>query len=120
MAPNTSSPARLADRHALARQHRLIDGGAAIDDLAIDGDLLAGLDQQDVADLHIIDGDFLLRAVPHEARGLGAEVDQLLDGGARLPAASRLEVAPEQDERRNDGAGFEIEMLIAGTAAPRS
>ena len=119
VAPNTSSPAVLVDGHALACEHRLVDAGAPRHDFAVDRHLLAGLHQQHIADLHVVDGDLLLAAVAHEMRGLGAEIDQLLDGRAGLAAASRLEVAPEQNERGDHRAGLEVEMLVPGKSAHR-
>jgi hypothetical protein len=62
----------------------------------------------------------VLAAVAHEMGRLGPEIDQLLDGRARLASASGLEIAPEQDERGNHGTGLEIKMLVSGIEAPRA
>ena len=51
------SPGRLVDRHALAGEHPLVDGGRALDDDAVDGHLLAGPDPDQVADGDLLDGD---------------------------------------------------------------
>ena len=106
--------------HALARQHRLVDAGASLYDLAVHGDLLAGLNQQHIVDPHVVDGDLLLAAVTHEMRGLGPEIDKLLDCRARLAPAPRFEIAPEQDEGRNHRSSLEVEMLASGIEGPRA
>ena len=79
-----------------------------------------GRTSENVADLDVVDGDLLFGAVADDAGGLGSEIDQLLDGGARLPAASRLEVAAEQDQGGDNGAGFEVEMRFAGEQRPQA
>ena len=47
----------LVDREALAGEHALVDRGGAADDDAVDGDLLAGTDADDVADDDLLDRD---------------------------------------------------------------
>ncbi len=53
VAPMTVVAGPLVDRDALAGEHRLVDGGGAVDDDAVDGDLLAGPDPDEVADGHL-------------------------------------------------------------------
>ena len=55
--PTTSAPADLLHRHRLAGDHGFIDEGGAFDDLAVDRDLLAGADLDDVAGEHLIERD---------------------------------------------------------------
>ena len=81
--------------------------------LAIDGDFLTGSHHEDVADLDVVDRDLPLAAVPDHTGGLGSQIDQFFDGGTRLPAASGLEVAAEQDQGGDDGAGFKVEVRFA-------
>jgi len=50
---------RLPDRHRLAGDDRLVDGGVARDRLTIDRDPLAGADEQAVAGGEVVDSDFL-------------------------------------------------------------
>ena len=54
--PTTLGADVLADRQRLARNHRFVDIGRAFDHLAIDGDLLAGADDDDVAGHDLLDG----------------------------------------------------------------
>src|SRR5260370_41058377 len=79
-------PFPLAHRHAFTCEHRLIDAGAAVDDLAVHRNFLAGLDQKDVADPDLVDVDVLLAPVSAPLRGPGAKLDQLLDPFAGLSA----------------------------------
>ena len=110
----------LVDRHAFAREHGFIDARLAAQNIAINGDLLAGLDQEHVADLYVVDRRFVLLFVPNEMGGLGAEVDEFLDRLARLAAASRLEVAPKKNKRGDHCAGFEVEVRLASDHRPQA
>ena len=103
------------DRQRLAGQHRLVDRRLALDDDAVGRDLLAGADDEQVADLELGDGNEHLLAVAQHARLLGAELQQLADRlrGAALGAG--LEVAAEHDQRRHDRA--DLEVGVGGDAA---
>ena len=57
VAPATSRARADLDRHGLAGQQRHVDRGAALDDDAVGGDLLARADEELVADLQRLDGD---------------------------------------------------------------
>ena len=103
--PDTRLPVRLSggadddvaggllDRHALPGQHALVDAGRAVLDDAVDGDLLAGPDPDQVADDDVLDGDVDLGAVAQHPGGLRGEADEGLDGGGglllRLPSIQR-------------------------------
>ena len=95
VAPMTGSPAVLSTGQALAGQHALVDGGGAADDDAVDRDLLAGTDPDDVADDDLLDRDVDLDVVPEHAGGLRCQPDQGGDGGggallgAAPPSTSR-------------------------------
>ena len=62
---------------ALAGDGGLIDVAKALDDLAVHGDALAGLDDHDVAGDHLLGGHGDFHAVAHDHGGLGREIDQL-------------------------------------------
>ena len=80
----------LVDRGALAGEHRLVDGRGALDDDAVDGEVLAGADPDEVADGDLVERDVDLGAVAQHAGGLRGEPDQGLDGrgGALLGLSS--------------------------------
>ena len=73
----------LVDRDALAGQHRLVDGGGALGDDAVDGQLLAGPDPDEVADDDLLERDVDLgRRRAARARSSG-----------RAPTRARIEAA---------------------------
>ena len=99
----------LVDGHALAREHRLIDRAGAGQDDAVDGDLVAGADEHDVAGADLIDGHVHrlgVLAVAQQMGGLGPEVEQAADGGRGAPLGARLQVAAERDEADDDEGGL--------------
>ena len=98
------------DRHGLARQHRLVDRRLALDDDAVGRDLLAGPDDEQVADDDLVDRHGDLVAVAKDARLLRAELEQRADRLARAALRARLEVAAEQDERGDDGGDLEVRV----------
>ena len=79
----------LGDRHRLTGDQRLIERGTALLDLPVDRHLLARADPQPVADLHLIEGDFLVGAVGADPAGrLRGQVEQRLDGTRGLFAGA--------------------------------
>ena len=77
----------LAYRDRLTRNHGLVDAAVALDHLAIDRHLFTRSDSQDIAYLHVLQRDvFLLAIRAHQARGLGCQPQQQLDGGIGLAA----------------------------------
>src|SRR6266849_2412032 len=61
------------DGHGLARQHRLVDRRQALLDNPVGGDLLAGANDEDVADSELFDGQQMLASVAQGARRLRAQ-----------------------------------------------
>ncbi len=109
----------LLDRHRLARQQRLVDGAAALLDDAVGRDLLAGADEEAVADGEPLDRDQLLGAVGVQPRDLlRAELQQRSEGGAGAALGARLEVAAGEDEDGHRGGRLEVDVLgaVAGGA----
>ena len=91
------------DRDGLAGEHAHVDRGVAVLDDAVGGDLLAGPDDEPLADLQLLDRDAALAAVGLEDRDvLGAELEQRLERGAGAALGARLEVAAGEDERGDD------------------
>ena len=75
------------DRHRLAGQQRLVDRRLALDDDAVGRDLLAGPDDEQVADLELVDRNEHLVAVAQHARLLRAQLEQRADRLARAALA---------------------------------
>ncbi len=85
----------LVDRQRLAGEHRFVDGARSVDDLAVDGHLLARPDLDHVADLHRLDRHHRLDAVADQARLLGAELDERPQRLAGSTLRTGFEVAAE-------------------------
>ena len=90
---------------------------ALLDD-AVGGDLLAGADDEAVADGELLDRDAPLAAVGVEDGDvLGAELQQRRQRGAGAALGARLEVAAGEDERRHGGADLEVDLVRAAAGA---
>ncbi len=85
VAANAASPLPRVDRQAFARDGLLVDGGEAFDDLAVDRDHLAGIDDDEVADRELGRRDRDDLAVAQDPGALRAEFQQ----ARRWRAASR-------------------------------
>ena len=114
VAPATSEPGADLDRDRLAGEHAHVDGGVAVLDDAVGGDLLAGPHDEAVADLQLLDGHAALGAVVVEERDvLGAELEQRLQRGAGAALGARLEVAAGEDEGGDDRRRLEVDLVRA-------
>ena len=82
VAPVTGLPGRDFDRYRFAGQQRGVDGRGAFLDDAVGGDLLAGADDEQVADGELADRDADLGAVAEDGDVFGAHVEQRPQGGA--------------------------------------
>ena len=114
VAPITSSPSRLVTG---------MDSPVIMDSSTADspemtrpstGTLLAGPDDHDVPDLHVLDGHVDLFAIPHDARRLRLQPGELLYrlvGAALRPG---LEQAPQQDQGDDERRGVEVHVGPAG------
>ena len=104
----------LLDGDALARQRGFIDRGRALEHQAVHGDALARLDDQLVAELHLLDGDDALRAVTLDRRGLGRKVHELGDRVGGLALGARLHGLAHGDERQDRAGGLEVQLHHIG------
>jgi len=100
----------LPDRVGLARDHRFVDPGSAIDDHAVDRHLGTGLDLNDIADLDRVQRHFNRLAVTLDPGSLRCQFDQSTDGAGAASARDRLEPAPEQDQGHDHGRGFKVDI----------
>ena len=108
VAPMTSSPARFVDGQRLAGEHRLVDGGGALHDDAVDRDAVAGPDAEQVARHDERQLDVRLDAVADPAGGRRLEADQPPDRAGRAALGPGLEPSPEQHEAEDDRRGVEV------------
>jgi hypothetical protein len=76
-------------RGRLAGDGRLVDGGDALDDLAVAGDDLASLDNDTVADAEVLTGYLFFTVVVGEATGDGVDAGLAKRGSLRLASTFR-------------------------------
>ena len=96
------------DRHGFAGDHRFVHGGGAGYDDAVDRQLLAGTDGDDVADAHVIDGDAGFLAVSHHAGGFRLQTRQCAHGFTGAFAGARFEQLADKHKRDDHTDRFEI------------
>ncbi|OIQ63443.1 hypothetical protein GALL_550160 [mine drainage metagenome] len=111
-------PRPLFHRHGFAADHGLVDEGAAIEDLAIDGDAFAGADDHEIAGADRLDRQFDILSPALHPGGLGLQVQQTLDRFARASLGAGLEPAAEQDQGHDHGGGFEVDVVRSGGQRP--
>ena len=99
----TSAPTGLIKRHALAREHGFVNGGASLGDDGVNRDALAGLDQQQIAGNDLIDWNGLFFAIAQESGGFRRQSHQALNGGAGAAFGARFQQFAQRDQRENDG-----------------
>ncbi len=96
------------DRHRFAGHHGFVDRGTALDDEAVDRDLLAGAYPQPIAGRDRIDSDVLI-AMPGDAPGgFRGKPEQRTNGSGGALARPQFQHLPEQDQHRDDGRRLEI------------
>ena len=92
---------------ALTGQGAGVQGGAALDDLAVQGDLLAGLDHNDAAHGHLLRVHLLQAAVPLDIGIVRADVHQSADVLPALAHGIALEQLADLIEQHDrDGLGI--------------
>ena len=110
------------DGYGLAGEQARVDRAAALDNRAVGGDLLAGADDEDVADSELADRDprLGLCAVRAAQDGdvLGAELQQGGHGRARASLRAGLGVAAGEQEHRHQAGDLEVD-LAAGRSPRR-
>ena len=85
-------------------------------DDAVGGDLLAGADDEQVADDEVADRDPDLVAVTEDGDVLRAQVEQGSQCGAGGALGAGFEVAAGEDEHDDDAGHLEVQLGLAGTA----
>ena len=104
------------DGHGLAGEQRGVDRRGALDDGAVGGDLLAGADDEAVADGELVDRDADLAAVAQHGDVLGAQLEQGPQRGAGAALGPGLEVAAGEDEHGDAGGDLEVDLARAHAA----
>ena len=97
----------------LARDHRFVDRGGALDDRAVDGDPFAGADDEAIVDLDELHRDLFLRAFANHMCGPRRQVHQFANGIARPALRELLEVFPQKDEADDDRGRVVIRPLVS-------
>ena len=102
----------LLDGHALARQHRLVHRRGALDDDTVHGEPFAGTHPDEVAHVHLVDGNVKIAALAHHPGGAGSETQQAPDGVGRPAARAGFQPSPQHDEGDDDSG-----RLVVGHGA---
>ena len=95
--------------HRFAGHQGGVDGGGAVDDDAVGGDLLARADHDDVVHGELIGRDLHFGAVGQDRGVLGAQVQQGLEGVAGLRLGVGFEEAAQQQEGGDHGGDLEVQ-----------
>ena len=89
----------LVDRLGFAGQHRFVEARAALDDDAVDGDLLAGTDQHPITGPQLGDRHLHGAAVRQQLGGRGGqELDERFEGARRAHHRPHLDPVTEQHD----------------------
>ena len=102
------------DGDGFAGEERRVDGGGAFFDGPVGGDLLAGADDEHVADGEVADRDADLVAVAEDGDVLGAHVEKGSQGGTGGALGAGFEVAAGEDEHDDDAGHFEVQLGRSG------
>ena len=113
-APITCEPGVFGHRQALAGDHRLVDLGVAVLDGAVDRDLRARTDEQQIPGDDLGGGNLDGFAVAQHYRHRWGQLQQGADGLVSPAAGPHLEPVPKQDERRQHGGGLVEHLAAAG------
>ena len=119
VAPTTASPGFTSTGTDSPVSMRGVDRGAALDDLAVGGDLLAGAYDEQVARRELVDRDPGLVPVAQHRHVADAELEQRPERRARTPLGAVLEPASGEEERRHPGRGLEVDVGRAVGAVDR-
>ena len=107
----------LGHRQALAGEHGLVHGRAAVFDEAVGGHLLAGAHHHEVAQLHLLDGHVHLLAVgAHQAGSFGLQAQQGFHGGRGLGFGAQLQHLAQQNQGDDGGRGVVIDLWLQPAA----
>ena len=136
VAASTSCPALAQDRNRLAGQLLLVDQPHAAQHHAIDRDLVAWIDDDDIADDHVLQRHFHLDTVAFDPRHPAQRIQQVKVGARRAPCRqvaddlARFDQADHQRRReekagrgeRHDGGRVQeihVQLLFVADARPR-
>ena len=101
------------DGHRLAGEHARVDGRGTLDDDTVGRDLLAGPDDEAVADHDLLDRHAHLAAAAHDRRLRRGQPHQRVQRGPGAPAGACLRVAAGEHERGDPGGDLEVQVRLA-------
>ena len=102
----------LGGRDRLAGQHRLVDGGRALDEEAVDRDLVAGPDAQQVAHEHLLQRHLDLVGAAHDPGGPSLQADETPDRARRLAFGPAFQPPTQQDQAQDDRRRVEVGLWV--------
>ena len=101
----------LVHGNALASNGALIHRAAALKQHAVHRNALSGLDDQNVAFLHLFGGNDSFHTVPNHRGLLGGQVHQLIDGVRGAALGPRLKEFAQSDEGKDGACSLKIEVM---------
>ena len=107
------------DRHALAGDRARVDRRRALHDGPVGRDLLAGPDDEAVADDEVLDGDAHLGAPADDGDVLGPQLEQGTQRGTGAALGPGLGVPAGEQERRHARRRLEVDVARAVAAPDR-
>ena len=103
-------PRLFLHRHALTGEGRLVHRGRAFQDAAVHRDGSAGLHDEDIARLHLLERNLLLLAVAQKHRRLGRQIHQPGNGVGRAALGACLQQFAYRDQRKDGAGGLKIQI----------
>ena len=107
---NDAIARRLLDRNRFAGEHRFVHGAAAKRDDAVDGNALAGANDDDVAGADVGDCHVDELIVTADARGRRLELGELTQRASRVALCASFHRVAEQHQRDDDDDRFVIDI----------
>ena len=112
VAPVTVSPAFLDHRHGFAGDHGFVHGAAAVDDLAIHRNGLAGANQHHVTDPDDGGRNLFFAILRYQSGLVGLQVQQFFERLAGLAAGAGFQVLAQTDKGDQHGRGLEEDLAV--------
>jgi hypothetical protein len=100
----------LEDGGGLAGKERFVDTGGAGEDEAVDGDALAGAQQNVVAGMEFGDGEFGFDTVAEDAGGGRDKLGEGGEGGLRAALGASVQPGAQQEEGEDEVDRFEVHV----------
>ena len=96
---------------AFTGQSAFVHSGIALDDDTVHGDVLTGTDGEDIALLHIVDGNSDFPAVTDQDGSLGRQFHKTLQCVRRAALAHGFQHLTQRDQGRDHGSRLKVQIM---------